>query len=204
MGKLWGVQVEPFQDSASGKYPSSPQSLPTAVQALAEVQETLARPASSVGPIGRGTLWGVQVEPFQDSASSISPGEVVMKWPTATQALAEVQETPSRYSGSPPHMPPGVGTVWGVQVEPFQDSANGPDSLPGPISYQPTAVHVLAEVQETPLSPLDFPALAAGTLWSVQLEPFQDSASGSSSLELISYLPTATQALAETQETPSR
>ncbi len=200
-GTLWSVQLEPFQDSASGRTsPGLSSYKPTAAQVLAELQETRAKPPCA--PLGKGTLWGVQLEPFQDAASCTSPPEMLPKRPTATQVLAEVQETPPRKSGPSPS-PLAAGTLWGLQLEPFQDSASGPPS-PGLISYQPTARQVLAEVQETPPSPLDFAPLAAGTLWGVQLEPFQDSASGTSSPGLISYLPTATQALAEVQETPSR
>jgi hypothetical protein len=85
--------------------------------------------------------------------------------PTAVQALGEVQETSSSRT---PFAPLGVGTLWGVQLEPFQDSASG-DPSPEVLSYQPTATQVLAEVQETPPSPLDFAPLGVGTLWSVQL-----------------------------------
>jgi hypothetical protein len=184
-GTLWSVQLEPFQDSASGRgSPGLSSYKPTAAQVLAELQETRARKAHCA-PLGKGTLWGVQLEPFQDSASCASPPEMLPKRPTTTQVLAEVQETPSRNSGGPSPGPLAAGTLWGLQLEPSQDSASGPPS-PGPISYQPTARQALAEVQETPLSPLDFAPLAAGTLWSVQLEPFQDSASGTSSPGLIS------------------
>ncbi|HXC45944.1 MAG TPA: hypothetical protein VNU24_05000 [Solirubrobacteraceae bacterium] len=80
------------------------------------------------------------------------------------QALGEVQETSS---SRVPFAPLGAGTVWGVQVEPFQDSASGGPS-PEVLSYQPTATQALAEVQETPPSPLDFAPLGMGTFWNVQ------------------------------------
>jgi hypothetical protein len=65
--------------------------------------------------------------------------------------------------------PEGFGTVWVFQVLPFHRSAS-----PLFPAY-PTAVHALADVQDTPRR---CPPLVAGTDWSAQALPFHRSASG--------------------------
>lgn len=59
--------------AANATSPELPQYQPTATQVLAELQETPVSRTSPCAPLGKGTLWGVQLEPFQDSASCTSP-----------------------------------------------------------------------------------------------------------------------------------
>ena|SRR5215467_11084316 len=70
LGMAWMLQLVPFQRSASGRpelvrVPWSP----TAVQAFAEVHDTLRRKLSSA-PAGLGTSWMLQLVPFQASAKA--------------------------------------------------------------------------------------------------------------------------------------
>jgi hypothetical protein len=60
----------------------------------------------------------------------------------------------------------------------------------------------LAEAHETPISWLWIPSSGLGTIF--QVLPFQVSASVSDSTAALAQFPTATQELAETQETPER
>jgi hypothetical protein len=77
--------------------------VPTAVQAVAEVQDTPLRLADSV-PLGSGVRWTFQVVPFQRSARV--PDRDVS--PTAIHIVAEVQDTPLRLAVG---VPDGVVTV---------------------------------------------------------------------------------------------
>src|SRR5579875_196043 len=78
----------PFQCSAPA--------LPTAVQLVAEGQETASRPAWAEF-FGRGVAWIVQVLPSQCSASGYwALPEGLPYSPTAVQLVAEAHETPSR------------------------------------------------------------------------------------------------------------
>jgi hypothetical protein len=88
--------------------------------------------------------------------------------PTAVQAVAEVQDTPSRLLEMLPAL--GLGTT--DQLVPFQDSISVWYGLPPVL---PVAVQVVAEVQDTPerVSPV-LAGLGLGT--TDQLVPFQDSA----------------------------
>ena len=107
--------------------------------------------------------------------------------PTAVHAVAEVHDTPRRLLLGGPL---GLGVVWIVQLVPSYRSANVPRlPMPGPVS--PTAVHALADMQETAfrLPPL-------GVVWIVQVLPSHRSASPPN--------PTAMHAVADLHETPFR
>ena len=65
-------QLLPFQDSARVRSSLLALTyLPTAMQAVDEVQETPRREVESVTPLGLGTLWIDQALPFQDSANGV-------------------------------------------------------------------------------------------------------------------------------------
>jgi hypothetical protein len=130
----WVVQVLPFHRSAKG----DPRP-PTAVHADAELHDTAAS-----GPPGAGGIRDHEL-PFHLSANGrILPVEVTSV-PTATQARAEVHDTPrSRLSVAPA----GFGVDWITHAEPFQCSANV-SSVPPPAKYSPTAVQDAALGQET-------------------------------------------------------
>jgi hypothetical protein len=90
------------------------------VHAEAEVHDTPDSPLD-VAPLGVGVDWMVQVVPFQFSASVWLAPALVVEYPVAVQAEAEVQDT----SDSALDVAPlGVGVDWRVQVVPFQVSAS--------------------------------------------------------------------------------
>ncbi len=67
--------------------------MPTAVQAPADVQDTLNRPLPCA-PAGFGVAWMDHELPSQNSARVTSTPELSTYWPTAVQVPVEVQETP--------------------------------------------------------------------------------------------------------------
>ena len=67
------------------------------------------------------------------------PGPVVL--PTAAQSVFDAHDTPLR---SPPV---GLGTFWTDQLVPSQASASVPVVL---AAEDPTAMHVVSEVHDTP------------------------------------------------------
>src|SRR3989442_1590459 len=86
---------------------------------------------------------------LQDSRSArVSPVPELSKLsPTAVHALAEVHETSlSKLSVDPA----GLGVAWITQEVPFQRSAKV-SPVPELSTFSPTAVHALAEVQDTAL-----------------------------------------------------
>jgi hypothetical protein len=75
-------------------------------------------------------------------------------------------------------------------------------SVPEPFTYQPTAVQAVAVGQDTPYTASSVAELVGlGMDWAVQVDPFQRSASGTRKNELLSYSPTAVQAVADEQDT---
>ena len=81
----------------------------------------------------------------------------------------------------------GSGVAWIVQLVPFQCSANvrtAPSDAPSAaVKYRPTAVHAVAEVQDTSEKDDCVESGGAGTGWIVQLVPSQDSVSVAPLLE---------------------
>jgi hypothetical protein len=131
--------------------------------------------------------------PFHVSASvSRAKGDAdPMLYPTAVQALDEVQATSMRTSLAAPG---GTGaTAWAVHALPFQAAAYGPRL------EAPTASQASAEAHDTLLSTVWVAPDGAGTGCAVQVVPFQPAAKA---LKLVPRPPTASQALAETQDTP--
>src|ERR1017187_756648 len=89
------VQAAPFQTSVSPQQPPIPpvaQASPTAMQLLADVQDTLVRKAP-VSPAGLGGVWAVQVVPSSDSARGREAPVMLSEAPTAMQTLAETHDT---------------------------------------------------------------------------------------------------------------
>jgi hypothetical protein len=83
-------QLVPFQDSISALCVLLVSKLPTAVHAVAEVQDTLARKSPDGDGLGPGTT--DQPVPFQDSIKVLDLP--LMLWlPTAVHAVAETHDT---------------------------------------------------------------------------------------------------------------
>ena len=118
--------------------------VPTAMHAVAAVQETPSRRLTS--PAALGVVWMAQLVPFQASAS-VTLVVPVNEEPTASHAVAEMHETPR----SPLEVwLAALEVAWMVQVLPFQTSASVL-AVP-PLENCPTASHAVADVQETALS----------------------------------------------------
>jgi hypothetical protein len=105
--------------------------MPVAMQLAADVHETESRALMSE-LAGTGGLASVHFLPFQVSASGAVVGPLVVFFvyvPTATQAVADLHETPDREVLSPP----GAGGCDGVHELPFQVSASA-NWWPAPLS----------------------------------------------------------------------
>ena len=87
------------------------------------------------------------------------------------QAVHDAHDTPWRTLNKPV----GLGVLWIVQLVPFQRSARG--TFEPLVATNPTAVHAVPAVHDTPFTPLSGTPAGLGVLWSVQLVPFQASAS---------------------------
>ena len=74
-----------------------------------------------------------------------------------------------------PDVPGGSGVGWMLQLVPSQLSARI-STVPEPVSYEPTPVHAVDEVHETPSSPLPVDPPGSGVLWTLQLAPSHTSA----------------------------
>jgi hypothetical protein len=133
-----------------------------------------------------GVAWTCHLVPFQCSATRVWIASELKKLPAAMQWFRSVQETWSSSAGASPL---GWAIASIVQLEPFQRAA-----------VVPTAMHTVAEVQETPSRWLMFPA-PLGVAWLVQLLPFQASASVALVVPVADE-PTASHTVAEKQETP--
>jgi len=97
----------------------------------------------------------------------------------------------------------GFGVDWIDQLVPFQASASV--TLVPELSVElPTAVHVLADVHETPEKVLDASPAGVGVDWIDQLVPSQASAKVTLGPELSAALPTASQEVEEMHETAAR
>jgi hypothetical protein len=134
------------------------------MQAVADVHETALNSACE-SSAGFGVVSIVQFAPSQPSASVVKTlrlGSSAL--PTAVQLVAEVHDTPSNRLSDTPD---GLGVLWTDQLTPSQRSASA--ELPA----CPTAVHAVAEVQDTLRS-----APARGVLTIDHLEPSQRSARG--------------------------
>src|SRR6516162_1675190 len=161
--------------------------LPTAVQAVDEVQST--PPRKLPGPVSLGVGTICQLLPFHRSASvATALPELSCVPPTAMQADDEVQATAcSPLNGAPLA---GLGVGWIRQRVPFHRSAK---VLP-PLLF-PTAVHAEADAQETPLRKA--PSAGLGVVWIRHRVPFHRSARVVPS----ALPPTAVQAESDVQDT---
>src|SRR5215469_10572352 len=153
------------------------------MQRMLSLQDTSSRLADAL-PWGEGTFSSTQWVPFQCSARAE---------PTAVHAFAAVQETLVSWA----NVPVGLGVAWIDQLLPFHTSARV--AKLGLVVEPPTASHALADVQETPLSPLLFAPLGFWVGWMDQLLPFHTSASVCV-VELGVAWPTASHELADVHE----
>ena len=111
----------------------------------------------------------VQAVPFHRSARvTVVVERLGLEFPTAVQAVDDVQDTPSRTL----MWPAVLGVVWMVHAVPSQCSAKvEPDPAFG-YPERPTAVQSESDVHDTALNTLG--AIAAfGLAWIVQLVPSQ-------------------------------
>jgi hypothetical protein len=159
---------------------------PTAVQSVADGQDTLVSPELSAGLRVRCSVHRL---PFQRSASApLNPAN-----PTAMQAVGDMQDTPVNQPNRP------VPEAWIVQVVPFQRS----DSVFRPSPVDPTAMQYVARGHDTADSSGLRPA-GLGVDCRFHCRPFHRSASVLYAPERVWYAPTAVQAFRDEQDTPFR
>ena len=158
------------------------------------MHETPERKLETVPP-GSGTDWTFQLVPFQRSTRANRLLSLFMN-PTAVHAVAAVHDTSTSSPGTAPR---GKGVGWIVQLVPFQRSAsvNGlPIIAVGLEAKDPTAVHSLGAVQDTPLKPLCCWSATLRETWMVHVVPFQPSARVA-----VEVAPTASHTVAAVQDT---
>lgn len=114
-------------------------------------------------------------------------------------ALAVVHATPFSWTSV---AGVGLGIVSALQLVPFQLSAIA--TLRPLTIALPTAVHAVAEVHETALNEAPVLPEGTGTGWSVQLVPFQRSATGRIGNSENPAPPTAVHAVCDVHDTPRR
>jgi hypothetical protein len=118
--------------------------------------------------------------------------------PTATQALAEGQDTPLN---TPPFG--GFGTCWIDQEVPFHASATGVERLAG-LKVSPTAMQNVREAHDTPTSSVCRAPGGLGVCRTDHEAPFHTSASVTFTPARLIRHPTATHAVGEVHETAAR
>jgi hypothetical protein len=123
-------------------------------------------------PAGLRARWTVQFMPFQRSAS------VPAANPTAVQAVTDVQDTLARW---PDRLTRRLRVGRIAHLVPFQRSASVTPTPPGPAEV-PTAMHRLADEQDTPASELVTDRAGSRVDRMAHLVPFQRSASASPAL----------------------
>jgi hypothetical protein len=94
-----------------------------------------------------------------------------------------------------------VGVFWIDQLLPFPRSARV-SCAPSLLVYDPTAVHAVADVHDTPFSWLAAPPSGLGVPWIDQPAPFQRSAKVTAAPVLSEYDPTAVHIVAAVHDTP--
>ena len=172
---------------------------PTATHAFLAAHETA---LSQLSPGGIAACFSDQCRPSQRSANGArrggsSPPTSRFVAPTATQTVADVQDTPLSVFSSA-ELSSGEG--WIRHRLPFQRSTNVPSSA------SPTAVQAVDELQDTLLSSVEVLPTRRGVCSIAQRLPSHLSASGlaSSSNGPPSLMPTAMQSVSDTHETPLR
>ena len=185
------TQPVPFHCSAtvpSELLPELSRTPPTAVQAVADAHDTPARRLIGA-PAGDGTGWMLQLVPFHLSARVPA-----LDTPTAKQA-----DTAGIHATLVKKPPPcaGLGAGWMFQLVPFHPSARVP------AFEAPTAVQADADVQDTPFKEPP-PCGGLGVAWIVHLVPFHRSATARDTPAVVMLDPTAVQAEADVQATPSK
>jgi hypothetical protein len=112
------------------------------VHAVEDVHDT--PPRLGYFPVGLGVVWTDHSVPFHRSASVMFVPELLMYWPTAIQAVDDVQDTPIRLF----LFGPGFEVVSIDHSVPFHRSASVV-SVPIPEVSYPTAMHAVEDVQDT-------------------------------------------------------
>lgn len=107
----------------------------------------------SIAPAGAGGSFADHEAPVSFSAKGTHLLELLKNCPTALHIVDDAHETPSR---EPLVAPAGLGSSCADHAVPFQVSASGTVPLAS-LQESPTAVHRLAETQETPFN---FPSKA--------------------------------------------
>lgn len=160
------------------------------MQAVLDVHDT---PFSSpCAPLpGFAVPWIAHREPFQPSASGLSnrgTASFEPSLPTATHAFAEAHDT----SLNPDVGTRRLGVPWIDHLVPFQRSTTGTVSFERSSRESPTAVHAVADEQDTPQSQSPSPEFSGvGVRRTDHLVPSQCAAPD----------PTATQAVADAHDT---
>jgi hypothetical protein len=144
--------------------------MPTAVHAVADAHDTPDREVYEL-PVGLGVGWIAQPVPFHRSANASVP-ELLVKYPTAVHAVADVHDTPASWLLL---APAGLGEVWIAQLEPFHCSVNV-SCVPALSVKYPMAVHTVIDVHDTPVSWLFIAPAGLGMVWIDQAVPSQCSA----------------------------
>jgi hypothetical protein len=144
--------------------------------------------------------WIDQPVPFHTSARVTSAPALSVKYPTEVHTVAVAQDTLSKKL---PVVPVGFGVVCTVQLVPSHCSARV-TSAPALSVKNPTAVHVVAIVQDTLARAVLVAPGGLGVACVVQLEPSHCSASGAFVPALFAVYPTAVHAVDVGQDTLSK
>jgi hypothetical protein len=195
----WIVHTCPFQASANESAPAGLSKKPTAVQEAAVLHDTPSRTLPVV-VAALGVVWRAHAVPFHASASE-KRSELPSKLPTAVQATAELHDTLLRVLAM---APAGLGVDCSFQTVPFHLSANVTSEEEALLKDDPTAIHAVAELHETPASFVTIAPAGSGVACTVQAVPFHTSARGTSFLTVLVNHPAAVQAVAEVHDTPLR
>src|SRR5215472_16914066 len=142
------------------------------MQTAAELHDIPANP-EPIDPAGAGVTWTRQLVPSHRSASGTLVPELSRLAPPAVHAVAEGQDTAKNSATAGPA---GLGVAWTRQLVPSHRSASA--VVPVASVWAPTAVHAVAEVQETAKKPLSGRPSGLGAAWMRQLVPSHRSASG--------------------------
>ena len=160
------------------------------MQTLLDVHDT---PFSSLGPpVPRGLSvgWIAHRDPFQPSASALGKRTSSPWLPTATQAFAEAHDTWANVDVGSPRL--GVPCI--DHLVPCRRSTTGTVSSEESMLAAPTAVHAVADEQDTPDSQSPSPNPGLGVRCTDHFVPFQRAAPD----------PTATHAVADAHDTSLR